>query len=145
MESVDPIRDKRLVAAMGSYLRRWDIKYYLVFEFGIHTGLRISDLRRLTYRHIIDVYPSGRRRWADRIRIRELKTIKTNRERSILLKGTELGDVIRSCLSPITAWDLTDPIFPSRMSGPDGEVRPLGEWQVRHVLKRAADACDVPG
>lgn len=147
MESVDPIRDKRLVTAMASYLRRWDIKYYLVFEFGIHTGLRISDLRRLTYGHIIDVYPlSGRRRWSERIRIRELKTIKTNRERSILLKDTELGDVIRRCLSPITAWDdMTAPIFPSRISGPDGEVRALGEWQVRHVLKKAAEACGVPG
>lgn len=146
MESVDPIRDKRAVAAMAGYLRSWSVKYYLLFEFGIHTGLRISDLRRLTYGHVIEEYSSGRRRWAERIRIRELKTRKTNMERSILLKNTELGDIVKSCLSPITAWDdLTLPLFPSRVTGPEGDIRSLGEWQVRHVLKKAADACGIPG
>jgi len=146
MESVDPIRDKHAVAAMAGYLRHWNVKYYLLFEFGIHTGLRISDLRRLTYGHVIEVYASGRRRWAERIRIRELKTRKTNMERSILLKNTELGDVVKNCLSPISAWDdLTLPLFPSRMPDKDGKPRSIGRWQVGHVLKKAADACGIPG
>jgi integrase len=144
MESVDPIRDRRQVAEMSRYLRRWNEKYYLLFEFGIHTGLRISDLQRLTFGHIIDEYASGRRRWAERVRIREKKTMKTNRERSILIRGTELENVIRGCLSPITAWDLSSPLFPSRYMSDEG-IRALGEWQVRHVLKRAAEACGVPG
>lgn len=159
MEAVEPIRDRAAVIAIADYLWQWNPIYYLIFEFGVHTGLRVSDIRRLRFRDIIDEYSSGRRRWAREIRILEQKTRKkgkkkldeegqdlrkTNSKRIIQVEGQELEEVIRRTFKPITRWDLSAPLFPSRRLGPDGNVRSLGRWQIWHVIRTAASACDVP-
>jgi site-specific recombinase XerD len=65
MEVVEPIRNKKQIEALKKYLKGQNIRDYLLFVLGINSGLRISDLLKLT---IEDVQEQ------DRIHIREQKT-----------------------------------------------------------------------
>lgn len=67
MECVEPIRDKKQIQSMKKYLRGQNIRDYLLFVLGINSGLRISDLLKLTVEDV-----QGK----DRISIREQKTSK---------------------------------------------------------------------
>ncbi|MDF2513033.1 MAG: integrase family protein [Herbinix sp.] len=42
--TVEPIRDKAKIDQMYYYLANKDLKYGLLFKFGLNTGLRISDI-----------------------------------------------------------------------------------------------------
>lgn len=48
MNTVEPIRDKRDIAAMKKYLRKKDEKYYIMFITGINLGLRINEILKMT-------------------------------------------------------------------------------------------------
>lgn len=48
MNTVEPIRDKRDIAAMKKYLREKDEKYYIMFITGINLGLRINEILKMT-------------------------------------------------------------------------------------------------
>ncbi len=65
MEVVEPIRDKRQIQSMKKYLKGQNIRDYLLFTLGINSGLRVSDLLKLTVEDV-----NGK----DRISIREQKT-----------------------------------------------------------------------
>ncbi|WP_027937017.1 tyrosine-type recombinase/integrase, partial [Anaeroarcus burkinensis] len=65
MELVEPIRNKKQITALKSYLRGQNIRDYLLFVLGINSGLRISDLLTLTVEEVQN---------QERIRIREQKT-----------------------------------------------------------------------
>ena len=69
MNTVEPIRDKRKIAAMKALLNDRNPKYMIMFDIGINTGLRISDILTLT---VADV--SG-----DHVNIIEKKTGKRRR------------------------------------------------------------------
>lgn len=47
MNTVDPIRDKRDIAAMKKYLKAKDEKYYIMFITGINLGLRINEILKM--------------------------------------------------------------------------------------------------
>lgn len=142
MKSVDPIRLRSHVQAIGRFLKSWDWRYYLMFAVGVHTGLRISDILPLRFGDFIKEYQSGRRRWAERLLIREKKTRKHRKERSILIRGTALGSIVRETLKPITRWNLNDYVFLSHKKD-DGLERPFGRWTAYHVLRVAGDRCGL--
>lgn len=48
MNTVEPIRDKRDVYAIKKYLKKKDIKYYIMFITGISLGLRINEILKMT-------------------------------------------------------------------------------------------------
>ena len=48
MNCVEPIRDKRDIAAMKAYLKKKDEKYYIMFITGINLGLRINEILKMT-------------------------------------------------------------------------------------------------
>ncbi len=48
MNTVEPIRDKRDVYAIKKYLKEKDEKYYIMFITGIHLGLRINEILKMT-------------------------------------------------------------------------------------------------
>lgn len=52
MNFVQPIRDINTVKAIGEYLRDKGEKYYIMYYLGIYSGLRISDILKLTIRDI---------------------------------------------------------------------------------------------
>lgn len=47
MNRVQPIRDKKLIAEFKMLLKCKDDKYYIMFNIGINSGLRISDILTL--------------------------------------------------------------------------------------------------
>jgi site-specific recombinase XerD len=65
MELVEPIKSKKQIDALKKYLRGQNIRDYLLFVLGINSGLRISDLLRLTVEDV---------QGQERISLREKKT-----------------------------------------------------------------------
>jgi integrase len=47
MNFVQPIRDPKVIEAVKQYLKLRSLRNYLFFCFGIYSGLRVSDLRKL--------------------------------------------------------------------------------------------------
>ena len=52
MNIVDPIRDKDDIQAMKEYLREWNERNYLLFLFGINSGLRVGDILRIRVKDV---------------------------------------------------------------------------------------------
>lgn len=48
MNVVQPIRDQEVIEGIKEYLKLRSMRNYLFFCFGIYSGLRVSDLRKLT-------------------------------------------------------------------------------------------------
>ena len=63
MNYVQPIRDTELVNAISDYIKeRFGFKYQVMYEIGINTGLRISDILSLQFWHTFkpnEVRPNG--------------------------------------------------------------------------------------
>lgn len=70
LNTVQPIRDMRTVLDIADYLKADNIRNYVMFMFGIYSGLRISDILKL---HVRDV------RDKKYIYMREIKTRKEKR------------------------------------------------------------------
>lgn len=68
MELVEPIRDKKQIQGMKKYLKGQSSRDWLLFTLGINSGLRISDLLKLTVEDVKE---------KERISIREQKTGKS--------------------------------------------------------------------
>ncbi len=47
MEFVEPIRDPGMVKDIANYLKKDNMRNYMIFVIGINTGLRISDILKL--------------------------------------------------------------------------------------------------
>ena len=54
MEHVEPIRDRKKINAMKKYLKGNRTRDWCLFVLGINSGLRISDLLRLTVGDVLD-------------------------------------------------------------------------------------------
>ena len=67
MNTVEPIRDINTVNDIADYLRSRSERDYIMFLFGIYSGLRISDILKLRVRDV---------RGKDKIIMREKKTRK---------------------------------------------------------------------
>ena len=50
MNTVEPIRDMDLVMDLAEYLKSNNERDYVLFMFGIYTGLRISDILKFRIR-----------------------------------------------------------------------------------------------
>ena len=83
MNFVEPIRDTTTVQDIADYLREKNEKYFVMYEIGIYSGLRISDILRLKVRDV---------RGKDKIKIREKKT---GKEKSFPI-NKPLADVLES-------------------------------------------------
>ena len=71
MEFVQPIRDLKKIETIKKLLKQQNLRDYCLFVVGINSGLRISDLLKLTISDVIDG-----NKLKDRIRLREKKTNK---------------------------------------------------------------------
>ena len=52
MNTVEPIRDKEKVIDIAEYLRKDSERNYVMFLFGIYSGLRISDILKFRVRDV---------------------------------------------------------------------------------------------
>ncbi|WP_412096531.1 tyrosine-type recombinase/integrase [Beduini sp.] len=132
VKSVDPIRDKYLLADIEEYLRKKEVKTkhqefirdrnHLIFMFGVYEGRRISDFIVLKYGDITD----------DRIEMLEKKTGKEN---TLYLHDK----VIREVKSYAKKYNLnkSDYLFPSRKRDPITKLRkPLARNGAYAFLKK---------
>ncbi len=72
MAATEPIRDKNQLRALGEYfLKRGQLRNYVLIVMGAHTALRISDLLRLRWS---DVYDETRQEFRLHVTIIEKKT-----------------------------------------------------------------------
>lgn len=116
---VEPIRDMKKLGEMKDYLKETNPRDYLMFVLGINTGLRISDLLKLTVEGTKD----------GKVSVRETKTKKV---REFSLSGT--------CMKTIK-WYLQETgithgtLFPST----ENKEHAISTRQAWHVLKKAAD------
>jgi integrase len=119
MEYVEPIREKKQIEAMKKYLKGSNLRDYTLFVLGINSGLRISDLLKLTIEDVKD---------KDRIIIRESKTGK--------VKDFPLSDNCRKAINQYLASTGLERglIFKSRK----GENRAIGRAQAYQILNNAA-------
>jgi len=128
VEFVEPIRDKKQIENMKRYLKEHNLRDWLLFVLGINSGLRISDLLKLT---VDDV------RSKDRITIREQKTNK--------LKDFPLSDTCKKAISEYLKENrLTDgPLFPSRKSAGSKSSGSISRQQAYEIINAAARAVGI--
>ena len=130
MAATEPIRDKKQLHAMGDYfLKRGQLRNYVLLNLGVHTALRISDLLRLRWD---DVYDQATDTFRTHIALTERKT---GKEKIIALNK-----------SSIRALRLYFPyrrgafIFASRKGD-----RPISRVQAWRIIHGAARALGLPG
>lgn len=123
MNTVEPIREKSLITDISNYLRDISERDYVLFVFGIFTGLRISDILKLKVRDVRD---------RDYISIREKKTGKEKR----FPFNDRLKPVIRDYIAGKKDYEY---LFKSRK----GKNEPITRQQAYNILNKAADAFDL--
>lgn len=118
MKFVQPIRDRDIIQKMKNELLKGGSRNYMLFNIGINTGLRVSDILSLK---VIDVKDKTH------ITINEQKTGKSKR---ILINSNLKNDVD----DYIYNMDNQDFLFKSRK----GNNNPLSRVQAYRILNSAA-------
>lgn len=124
METVQPIRDKKLIEKMKNELLKSGLRDYMLFVFGINTGLRISDILSLTVEDVRD---------KSHIILKEQKTGKAKR---IKINGVQ--DELNKY---IEGMDDSEYLFKSQK----GENSPISRVQAYRILGKASRAIDIDG
>ena len=122
MNTVEPIRDLDVVMDIAEYLKGKSDRDYVMFMFGIYTGLRISDILKFRVRDVRD---------KDAVYIREKKTGKEKR----FPINTELKPVIKDY---VYGKDDYEYLFKS----PRGN-RPITRQQAYNILSEAGRQFDI--
>ena len=125
---IEPIRSITDIKKMQTYLAGKRMRDFVLFNFGLNTGLRISDIVRLQWS---DVFNDG----GD---FRQYLTIKEQKTKKI--KRIKLNDKLKKYLktykkqqNPPSIW-----IFPSRKKG--GHISTV---QAYRLLRSAAEAVGI--
>ena len=125
MNTVQPIRSKSQVMDIAAYLRGKSERDYILFLFGIYSGLRISDILPLKVRDV---------KGKSRLYMREQKT---GKERSISI-NKELQKPLADYVSDLEEWEY---LFPSRQRTSrikkEQETKPLTRQRAIQILKAA--------
>jgi integrase len=119
MNTVQPIRDPDLVCDIADYLKVKSKRDYMIFVFGIYTGLRISDILKLKVRDVKD---------KEFIYMREKKTDKEKR----FPLNDELQPILKEYIKSKEDFEY---LFKSRK----GSNKPISREHIYRVLKAAAE------
>lgn len=125
---VEPIRDKRDIQKMKTYLMGKSDRDYLLFTCGINVGLRISDLLHLQYKDIFTENGT----FKQHVVIREQKTDK--------VKKIRLNEIVKKAVKDyVRAHNLSeeDYLFGSKKGGHITRV------QAYKVLREAAETVGI--
>jgi integrase len=137
MEFVEPLRSLAAIDRMKKVLKGRSVRDYTLFMLGIYTGLRISDLLKLTVADVTEREGRNGQRLMvrERIGLREKKTKKAK----IIVLNKDARSALRVYLA---TWNPEpkdeDPLFMSSRRTDEGKPRPIGRWQAYQVLNRAA-------
>lgn len=125
MEKVEPIRNKKQIENMKLYLKGQSIRNYLLFEVGISSALRISDILRLK---VSDIWDGNKPKAM--IRLREQKTDKLKE----FPVTKNLQSAIREYISQYNPISSDEYLFVSRK----GNNTPITRQQAHVILSSAA-------
>lgn len=117
VNTVEPIRDIDTVNDIADYLRSQDERNYILFLFGIYSGLRISDILKLRVRDV---------RGKDKVMIREKKT---GKERRFPINQALKKDLERY-IQNMKDWEF---LIKSR----EGRNQPISRQQAWTILQNA--------
>lgn len=129
MSASQPIRDKNLLDAFKENLKVRGDKYYIMFVFGLNTGLRISDILPVKV---------GEIRGKDRLVLKEQKTGKT---KNIAFSHNIMME-LESYISRNKLND-DDYLIQSNKKNVDGTSRPIDRTQAHRVLKETGDKLGI--
>lgn len=118
MNTVEPIRDMDLIFDIADYLREKSDRDYVMFVFGIYSGLRISDILKFKVRDVRD---------ETYIAIREQKT---NKEKRFPIND-ELKPILKDYIIDKKDYEY---LFKSRK----GNNKPITRQQAYNILSDAA-------
>lgn len=126
MNVVEPIRDKEIIDEIKEYLRSRNERDYILFLFGIHTGLRISDILSLKVKDVSGMH----------LVIREQKT---NKPKRILLNTYLKRELNKFCKGK----DGDEFLFLSRERTPRGKKKPIGRAMAYKILRDAGNEVGI--
>ncbi|CYV39056.1 site-specific integrase [Streptococcus suis] len=128
MKSVEPIRDKDDIERMKDFMESWNQRNFLLFVFGLNSGLRISDLLKLKVRDVLDSHVV-------------IKEQKTGKQRKFIINNylrRQIDKYIKAkVLKPY------DYLFESNKRDSNGKKRPIGREQAWKILNKCAKACGL--
>lgn len=125
---VEPIRKKSKVAQLQNYYKGKNYRDFLLFSFGLNTGLRISDILNVK---VSDLF-------TEKMQFRQYLTLvekKTKKEKRIKL-NPKLKAYIKEYLN-ITKLEYQDHLFKGRKG------KAISRIQAYRVLKDGADALGI--
>lgn len=123
MNNVQPIRDKTKIRKMENILKKQNIRNYILFELGIYSGLRISDILKFKAKHLKN---------KDHFVIKEQKTGKFKK----LAINPKLKKDLNVYLSNMKDDEY---IFKSR----EGENKPISRVMAWKILNDAAKKAGI--
>lgn len=141
IEYVEPIKSKEHIEAMKSSLKSKSLRDWLLFTLGINSGLRISDLLKLTVEDVVN---------RDRISVKEQKSARKARpaKDGLPSKPAKAGKtkdfpLSKTCILAINEYLretglTTGVLFPSRKSGESGAAKAISRQQAYQVINDAA-------
>jgi integrase len=134
MEFVEPIRDKRKIEAIKKVLLGTNRRDHALFVLGINSGLRISDILRLSVADVL----TDKGKVKDRVTLREAKTGKA--------KDFPLGETARKALRDYlenTQLLPSSPLFPSRKG--EASIRREQAYRILNDVARVVGIKDKIG
>lgn len=133
MNTVEPIRDEKKIAAMKAVLKDQSMRNYLLFVLGINTGLRITDLLKFKISDVID----EKGKIVTSIRIREGKTKK---EKEFILNRAA-KKAIQEYLDSLGDFRPNLYLFKSQK----GQNKAISREQAYMILNKAARMVGIEG
>jgi integrase len=119
MNYVEPIRDPELVKSIADYFKKINMRNFLMFIFGIYSGLRISDILKFKIYQIKN---------KDHLNIRATKTGK-----QVII---EINPILKQAIVEyIKDKDPDDYLFKSRQN----YNKPIGRSMAYKILREAAE------
>ena len=123
MNYVQPIRDTELVNAISDYIKeRFGFKYQVMYEIGINTGLRISDILSLQFWQV---------RGKEEIHIHETKTHKA---KIVYINGRLAPILDKWCNQHTARGDNARPLIYQKRR----PTKPVSRMYAYRVLSQAA-------
>jgi len=130
----EPIRNKKHIKEMANYyLKQGKLRNYLLIILGVHTGLRISDMLRLTKSHIYDFET---RKFRTHIHITEGKTGKS--------KTIAINKTVTAALTLHFEKNIGEPNDFLFQTNRKNRIA-IGRTQAWRIVKEAAKAVGVLG
>jgi integrase len=135
MAATEPIRDKKDFRRLAGYFSgKGQFRNQLLVILGAHTALRISDLLRLKWG---DVYDFNRKRFYERIEVKEKKTGKFKR----IALNTSALRALSQYLKTLSAIKPEGFVFTNNRKQP----KAISRVQAWHIIKQAAAALKIAG